>query len=117
MIYAPQSPSAPVAEWISELPQKYVGTLYATVKPPALPAFEIKIHAWGQMCDGSDQATFVADELYNNMPLHGRGWKYISWRCVAADRHNDAPLHGLVPTKDRDCVKRDEEYMETTSGG
>jgi hypothetical protein len=72
-----------MAEWLLNLPQQNVGTLYATIKTPLLPIYtEHKVRVWGQVCDGRDHKASVHLMLYNSWPNHGRGFTYVSWRAV-----------------------------------
>jgi hypothetical protein len=91
-------PNSGMANWISSLPQDYVGTFYATYKTPGVPLkFERKVEAWGQLCDGTDQAGFVEDDMYNNLPFHGKGFTYVSWRCVPDNpKLAKLPLVGVI---------------------
>lgn len=92
---------APIAGWIDSLPQEAVGTFYAKVKPPIGPAIWLKINAWGQLCDGTDQAGYVSDQLYNDTPHHGRGWTYLAWRCKRVQSGpSRRPTSGIVPPND-----------------
>jgi hypothetical protein len=90
---------APIASWLSSLPQENVGQFYAKIKDPFGNIFIGHVEAWGQLCDGSDQYDMVADYFYNILPLHGFGFKYIAWRCAYSD--GKKPITGTVPPADR----------------
>jgi len=92
----PQAPQA-VHDWYSSLPQKYVGTFYATIEDPITRiGIEYKLDAWGQLCDGGEHGDAVNNMLYNDFPFHGKGFIYVSWRCAAVSDSNDAPLSGKI---------------------
>jgi hypothetical protein len=75
-------PPAPIQNWLDSMPQQNVGTLYMTTVSPSGMVREHKMQAWGQLCDGNDHLDFVKSELYNEYPNHGKGYRYIKWRCV-----------------------------------
>lgn len=87
-----------MASYVASLPPKYVGTLYAKVKPPFSPfGFWYRVPAWGQLADGGDHRNYVENMLYNDFPFRGRGWTYIEWRNEPASPEiNDAPRTGKV---------------------
>jgi hypothetical protein len=91
---------APMAGWLSSLPSQNVGTLYAKLKPPMLPAALAiwkRVDGWGQLCDGRDHRQMVHLMLYNRFPNRGKGWTYLEWRAEPdnpeACKH---PLSGKV---------------------
>lgn len=88
-----------MAGWFASLPNKYCGTLYATIKTPFLPIYtEYEVPIIGQVCDGEDHRRGVHTSLlYNKFPRHGKGFTYISWRAVPdnPDAH-DRPRQGMV---------------------
>ena len=88
----------PIANWLSEMPQDYVGTLYVKIKTPYLPICKWhKVDAWGQLCDGTDHKDLVELMLYNNFPKHGKGYFYIEWKCKPDNPEKcDSKLSGKV---------------------
>lgn len=76
--------SAP-AEWKSywdRMPNS-VSALYAIVEYKAFPALsrkEIRVDAWGQLCFDEAAGRATAYHVFNKFPLHGKGWRMISWR-------------------------------------
>lgn len=86
----------PMQNWLSSLPQTYVGTLYAKIKPPFIPfGTWYKVPVWGQVADGHPHEDSVEDFLYNEFPFHGKGWTYIEWKN-APDNPNDAARYGKI---------------------
>lgn len=88
----------PMAAWYAQLPSQNVGTLYATIKDPItrIP-LEYKVDGWGQLCDGQDHRGMVHLMLYNSFPNHGKGFTYVSWRCVPDNPEaNTYPRTGKV---------------------
>lgn len=87
-----------VVNYLASLPDKYVGTLYATIRHAWLPfAREYKMPVRGQVADGRDHKDAVHQMLYNEFPNHGKGYTYISWRNDPSRPDiNDSPRSGLV---------------------
>lgn len=94
----PMNVPPPIAAWVQNMPQDYVGTFHAKIKPPLSPVgIWFRIPAWGQLCDGADKEWAVRDFLYNEFPFHGRGWTYIAWRCEPENpKLANLPLSGIV---------------------
>ncbi len=84
--------------WLASLPDKYCGTLYATIKTPFLPIYtEHKVPVWGQVADGRPHMQAVHQMLYNKLPLHGKGFTYVSWRSVPDHPEtHDRPTQGTI---------------------
>ena len=91
------APQAVHDHWNS-IPQDNCGEFYFKVQPPFCPfGFWFKLEAWGQLCDGTDLASFVANNLWNRFPNRGRGWKYVEWRAKPYNpKLCKYPLSGIV---------------------
>jgi hypothetical protein len=87
-----------MSAWMLQLPDKYVGVLYAKIKPPFSPiGFWYKVPVWGQVADGQPHTSAVENYLYNDFPLHGRGWTYIEWKNEPSNPEaNDAARTGVI---------------------
>lgn len=76
-----EAPQA-VHDYWNSIPQDNYGEFYFKVRAPFMPfGTWRKLEAWGQLCDGTDNAMMVACQLWNKFPNRGRGWKYVAWRA------------------------------------
>ncbi|MDB5584331.1 MAG: hypothetical protein JWR80_9507 [Bradyrhizobium sp.] len=87
-----------ISGWLDSLPQNYVGSLFAKIKPPLSPfGVWFKVDGWGQLCDGRDHRNMVHLMLYNKFPFRGKGWTYVAWRSEPNNpKMCDKPTRGKV---------------------
>jgi hypothetical protein len=91
-------PPPQMSGWLNSLPQNYVGTLYAKIKPPYSPfGIWYKVPVWGQVADGRPHKDAVENMLYNSFPFHGKGWTYVAWRNEPSSPElNNAAREGAI---------------------
>lgn len=100
-----------MASYVASLPGPYVGERWATFRTPLGVSVEIKVKAWGQIATPDARPDMVAYEMWNNLPFHGRGWKYIAWRVKPRGGKPTFSTEGKVTDADREILRKTLEFL------
>lgn len=101
----------PIAAYVASLPGPYVGERWATFRSPVGIEVERKVQAWGQIATPNAMPDTVAYEMWNNLPLHGKGWTYTKWRVRPYGGKPDFPTTGKVTDEERAVLKATLAYL------
>lgn len=97
----------PMATYEASLPGPYVGERWATFRSPLGIKIEVKVEAWGQIATPDAMPDVVADQMWNYLPHHGRGWRYVAWRVKPYGPKPTFPTKGIVSAAEQAELKRD----------
>lgn len=90
-----------LAAYEASLPGPYVGERWATFRSPLGVPVEIKVAAVGQIATPNAKPHLVAYQMWNYLPLRGKGWKYIGWRVKPYGPAPSFPTKGKVTDEER----------------
>lgn len=96
-----------MAAYEASLPGPYVGERWATFRSPLGIPKTVKVQAWGQIATPDARADLVAREMWNNLPRHGRGWKYVAWRVKPYGDPPTFPTSGKVSEADQAILRQE----------
>lgn len=100
-----------MAEYVARLPGPYVGDRWATFRSPWGLKVERKVSAWGQIATPDARPDLVAYEMWNHLPMKGKGWTYIKWRIEPYGPKSDFPTTGVVTDEERKTLQEKLSYL------